>query len=183
MSITITTSEFKNFFPRFTPVYLPVYEVNKVYFKDDIVFYENLFYKCKHDNVTTLPTENEDWQVVKGEARNYTQDSDIENAIKEALVNFNEELFDDDSKKLILLYLVAYYLTLDFGIALGQVNGGIVQSKSVGSVSESYGVPQWILQDRILGMYAKNGYGMKYLSLIQPYLIGNVMFFKGATTI
>ena len=177
----VTVAEFKSQFPRFTPVYLPVYVTGKTYFKDDVVYYESLFYKCKKDEVTSLPTVQSDWQLINQNVLNYTQDSDILNAMAEARINFNETLFGDDAK-LVFLYLTAYYLTVDFQNALGQANAGIVTSKSVGSVSESYGIPQWMLQDRILGAYGRNGYGLKYLSLIQPYLVGNVMFFAGATT-
>lgn len=178
----VTVAEFKTQFPRFTPVYLPVYVTGKTYFKDDVVYYESLFYKCKKDEVTSLPTTQADWQAINQSVLNYTQDSDIINAMAEARINFNETLFGDDAK-LVFLYLTAYYLTVDFQNALGQANAGIVTSKSVGSVSESYGIPQWMLQDRVLSAYTKNGYGLKYLSLIQPYLIGNVMFFPGATTV
>ena len=55
----------------------------------------------------------------------------------------------------------------------------MTQSKSVGSVSESYGIPSWIMNDRNLSLYAQTGYGRKYLSLIQPYLVGNVIFTPG----
>lgn len=178
----VTVAEFKSQFPRFQPVYLPIYVNGKTYFKNDIVYYESLFYICKHDGVTTLPTVQNDWQLINQSVLNYTQDSDILNAMAEARINFNETLFGDDAK-LVFLYLTAYYLTVDFQNALGQANAGIVTSKSVGSVSESYSIPQWMLQDRILGAYGRNGYGLKYLSLIQPYLVGNVMFFAGATTV
>lgn len=177
----ITVAEFKTQFPRFTPVYLPVYVADTIYFKDDVVYYEGYFYTCKKDNTTSLPTVEADWKITNQSVLNYTQDSDILNAVNEANVNFNEQLFGDDAK-LVFMYLVAYYLTVDFQNALGQANAGIVTSKSVGSVSESYGIPQWMLQDRILGAYARNGYGLKYLSLLQPYLVGNVLFFEGATT-
>lgn len=60
--------------------------------------------------------------------------------------------------------------------------GGIVASKSVGSVSESYSIPQWMLNNPTFSMYAQNGYGRKYLSLIQPFLVGNIILSKGATT-
>lgn len=178
----VTVAEFKSQFPRFQPAYLPIYVNGKTYFKNDIVYYESLFYICKHDGVTTLPTVQNDWQLINQSVLNYTQDSDILNAMAEARINFNETLFGDDAK-LVFLYLTAYYLTVDFQNALGQANAGIVTSKSVGSVSESYSIPQWMLQDRILGAYGRNGYGLKYLSLIQPYLVGNVMFFAGATTV
>ena len=179
----ITVQEFKTQFPRFTPVYLPVYVSGKTYFKGDVVYYESLFYTCKKEHTTALPTVNSDWDLTKQSVLNYCQDSDITSAIAEANVNFNEQLFSKEDAKLIFMYLVAYYLTNDFKNAMGQLSAGITTSKSVGSVSESSSVPQWMLNDRLLSAYARNGYGLKYLSLIQPYLIGNVMFFQGATTI
>ena len=157
--MNVTVAEFKAQFPRFTPVYLPVYVAGNTYFKDDVVYYESLFYRCKHDGVSTLPTVQNDWQLINQSVLNYTQDSDIVNAMAEARINFNEMLFGDDAK-LVFLYLTAYYLTVDFQNALGQANAGIVTSKSVGSVSESYGIPQWMLQDRVLSAYTKNGYGL-----------------------
>lgn len=181
--MNVTVTDFKNQFPRFQPAYLPIYVNGKTYFKNDIVYYENLFYICKHDGVASLPTVEHDWQLINQSVLNYTQDSDILNAMAEARINFNESLFSVEDAKLIFLYLTAYYLTVDFANALGQANAGIITSKSVGSVSESYGIPQWMLQDRILGAYGRNGYGLKYLSLIQPYLVGNIMFFAGATTV
>lgn len=180
----ITVQEFKAQFPRFTPVYLPVYVAGKTYFMGDVVYYENLFYKCKVENTTELPTDNTKWDLINQSVLNYCQDSDIVNAMAEANINFNEGLFGDIAeKKLVFGYLVAYYLTVDFKNALGQSSAGIVTSKSVGSVSESVSLPQWMLNDKLLGAYARNGYGMKYLSLLQPHLIGNIMFFEGATTI
>lgn len=181
--MNVTVADFKIQFKRFTPVYLPVYVSGKTYFKGDVVYYNELFYTCLVDATVSVPAaENEKWQLTNQTVLNYTQDSDIENAMAEARVNFNESLFGDDAK-MIFLYLTAYYLTVDFKNALGQNHAGVVTSKSVGSVSESYGVPQWMLKDKILGAYSQNGYGLKYLSLINPYLVGNVMLFRGATTI
>ena len=178
----ITAQEFKTQFPRFTPVYLPVYVSGNTYFMGDIVYYEGLFYKCIVANTTDAPTVTAKWQLTKQTVLNYCQDSDILNAVKEANVNFNEQLFSEEDAKLIFMYLVAYYLTNDFKNALGQLSAGITTSKSVGSVSESASVPQWMLNDKMLSAYARNGYGLKYLSLIMPYLVGNVMFFAGETT-
>ena len=59
---------------------------------------------------------------------------------------------------------------------------GLTQSKTVGSVSESYAIPQWMMNNQVLGTYAQTGYGRKYLSLIQPYLIGNIILTPGRTT-
>ena len=185
----ITPDDFRAQFPRFTPVYLPIY-VSKTYYNGDIVYYNNKFYQCIKDSTDTYPTqplsagETADWKEINGNVLNYTQDSDIINAIAEASVNFNEGLFSDCcTAKLVFLYLVAYYLTIDFQNAMSPMSGGgIVQNKSVGSVSEGYAIPQWMLNNPSFSMYAQNGYGRKYLSLIRPYLLGNIILSKGRTT-
>ena len=180
----ITPDDFKAQFPRFTPVYLPQYVINTTYYKGNKVYYGGKFYQVKVASTSNVPTDTTDWQEVQDYVLNYTQDSDIINAIAEAEVNFNEGLFANKSTaKLVFLYLVAYYLTIDFQNAMAAMGGGgIVQSKSVGSVSESYAIPQWMLNNPSFSMYAQNGYGRKYLSLIRPYLLGNIILSKGRTT-
>ena len=180
----VTAQEFKTQFPRFTPVYLPVYVAETTYYKDDVVYYVGKFYKVKVAYTTNIPTNTTDWEVTQGNVLNYTQDSDITNAIAEAAVNFNEGLFDNATEaKLIFLYLVAYYLTVDFQNAANANGGfGLVQSKSVGSVSESYAIPQFFLNKPQFALYAQNGYGRKYLSMILPYLTGNIILARGRTT-
>jgi hypothetical protein len=177
----ITVEDFKAQFPRFTPVYLPLFVEGDTYFKGDIVFYNGLFYQVIVENTTQLPSVITDWSLINQSIYNYTQDNDIINAMAEARANFNETLYGDNTK-LAFLYLTAYYLTVDFQNAMGANNIGVVQSKSVGSVSESYAIPQWVVNNPILSAYASNGYGRKYLSIIRPYLVGNVMFFKGGIT-
>lgn len=182
--MNVTVSDFKTQFPRFSPSYLPVYKPG-TYFLGDIVYYSDtvLFYKCKVANTTNLPTNTTDWELYNDSVLNYTQDADILEAIGEATVNFNEGLFPDEATaKRVFLFLVAHYLTVDFNIALGVNQIGITTSKSVGSVSESYTIPQWLLNNPALSSYATTGYGIKYASLIRPYLVGNVFIVKGATT-
>lgn len=179
----ITASDFKAQFPRFSPMYLPVYAIGKTYFKDDIVYYNSAFYKCKVATSTNLPTNTTDWELYNDDVLNYTQDSDILEAYNEAYINFNEGLFEDiTTAKLVFLYLAAHYLTVDFRNALGVNQIGFVTSKSVGSVSEGYSIPSWILNSPVFSMYATTGYGIKYASLLKPYLVGNVFIAKGATT-
>lgn len=180
----LTINDFKQQFPRFTPVYLPYYR-SKTYFFNDVVYYRDKFYQCIVENTNNNPTVTTDWKLYNSSVLNYTQDSDIENAIREAKVNFNEDLFGDTcTTKMIFLYLVAYYLTNDFQTALNSNSGaGLVQSKSVGSVSESYAIPQWMQKNPIYSLYSQNAYGRKYLSLIQPYITGNIILVKGATTL
>lgn len=184
-NIEVTTDDFKNLFTRGF-FYLPVYVEGKAYFKDDEVYYAPNFYKSLIDGNTTLPTDTTNWSLVNDSVDNYIQDSDILRAFNEAKVNFNAALFgDDDTVKMVFLYLAAHYLVIDLNNAmnpLGMGFMGFTQSKSVGSVSESYAVPQWMLNNAILSQYAQTGYGRKYLSLIQPYLVGNIIFVPGRTT-
>ena len=185
MTLTVTVTDFKTQFPRFTPMYLHVYEADSTHFKGDIVYYAvtALFYECKVATTTNAPSNTTDWQLYNDSVLNYTQDSDILEAINEAFVNFNEGLFPDEATaKLVFLFLVAHYLTIDFGIALGNVQIGLTTSKSVGSVSESYSIPNWLLNNPALSSYATTPYGIKYASLIRPYLVGNFFIVRGRTT-
>ena len=176
----ITVEEFKAQFPRFTPMYLPEY-IPGVYFKDDIVYYAGLFYQCIVENTEKLPTDETDWKLYNDSVLNYTQDSDIQEAIDEASLDFNKSLFPNCiAANKTLMFLVAHYLTIDFKNALGTNQVGMVASKSVGSVSESYTVADWIMKNPALAPYATTGYGIKYCSLIRPYLIGNVFVVKGS---
>ena len=185
-NIEVTTDDFKNLFTRDLP-YLPVYVEGKAYFKDDEVYYTPNFYKSLTDENTTLPTDVTNWALINDSVDNYIQDADIMRAFKEASINFNAALFgDDDTAKMVFLYLAAHYLVIDLNNAMNPMGMGFMgftQSKSVGSVSESYAVPQWMLNNAILSQYATTGYGRKYLSLIQPYLVGNIIFIPGRTTV
>lgn len=182
MSINPTVSDFKTLFPRFSPMYLPTY-VAGTYFKGDIVYYGTLFYECIAVSTTNLPTNTTDWKLYNDSVLNYTQDADIQEAYAEAWINFNEGLFPDDATALkVFLYLAAHYLTVDFMNALGSNQIGILTSKSVGSVSEGYSIPAWLLNNPMLSMYANTGYGIKYASLIKPYITGNFFIVKGSIT-
>ena len=185
----ITTYDFKNLFIELP--YLPVYDDEKVYFKGDIVYVEPNFYKSLFDNnIDAPPSEgwmpSMGWELYNENILNYVTDKDIERAFMEAAVNFNPNFFvDDDTAEMVFCYLAAHYLVIDKNNALAPFGLGFVgytQSKSVGSVSESYGIPQYMLNNPLLSGYAQTGYGRKYLSLIQPYLVGNIIFTPGRTT-
>lgn len=181
----ITVDDFKNLFMRDFP-YLPLYQEGKAYFINDIVYFNNNFYKSLIDANLTTPEDTENWELTNESVDNYIQDSDILRAFAEAKINFNPNFFKDDKTAIMVFcYLAAHYLIIDLNnasnpLALGFM--GFTQSKSVGSVSESYGIPQWMLNNQILSAYAQTGYGRKYLSLIQPYLIGNIILTPGRTT-
>jgi hypothetical protein len=113
-------------------------------------------------------------------------DEDIERAFLEATINFNEALFSDSAQlKLMFLYLAAHYLVYDITTSKQSFGSGSsypVSSRSIGGVSESYMVPAWVSEDPVLGSFATTRYGVKYISLLKPLLIGNVQVYEGATT-
>lgn len=184
-NIEVTTDDFKNLFTRDFP-YLPIYVEGKAYFKDDEVYYAPNFYKSLTDGNTTLPTDTTNWALVNDSVDNYIQDADILRAFNEAKVNFNAALFgDNDTIKMVFLYLAAHYLVIDLNNAMNPLSMGFMgftQSKSVGSVSESYAVPSFATNNPLLSQYMLTGFGRKYVSLIMPYLVGNVLLIKGKTT-
>ena len=190
----ISVNGFKSLFTRDFP-YLPVWISGKAYFINDIVFESPNFYKSLADNNTVQPSTDviivdpdytHKWELYKDSADNYISDADIERAFSEAKVNFNPEFFEDDATaEMGFYYLAAHYLVIDLNNAMGSLTlgfKGLTQSKSVGSVSESYGIPQWVMSDPLLGQFAQTGYGRKYLSLIMPFLVGNIILVQGKTT-
>lgn len=177
----ITTSDFRALFSRDFP-YLPFWVYGKTYFKGDIVYSDGNFYISKSDENTDEPPTNK-WSTYNDNEENYISDVDISKAFVEAKINFNPNLFTTcEEIKTAFCYLAAHYLVIDLNnannpFALGGM--GITQSKSVGSVSESYGIPDWIMNDKNLSLFAQTGYGRKYLSLVIPRLHGNIIFTKG----
>ena len=182
-----TVSGFKTQFPKGIP-YLPVYDNTQIYILGDVV-YSNGFYKSLKNNNTYALSDTTAWKSIVDSVNNYISDDDITRAFLEASVNFNESLFEGDTpteteniQLMLFYYLTAHYVCIDAnntnnGINFGYM--GIAQSRSVGSVSESYAIPKWIYDDPLLGQYALTGYGLKYLSLLMPYLVGNIIFVEG----
>ena len=180
---TVTVEQFKEYFFRDFP-FLPLYQEGKTYFTGDIVYVEPNFYKSLIDNNTQPVTDTEAWEVTKGDIYNYVTDADIERAMSQALINANSRFGADDTEKInIYLHLVAFYLVMDLRNAQGSgMFSGYVSSKSVGDVSESYSFPTWLMNEPLYGLYSQNGYGMKYLSLILPYLGITLLFSPGRST-
>lgn len=149
----------------------------------DEVFYlvNRKFYKCLNDGVSSLPTVTADWSQQTAGVK--VSDLDISHAYAEACITFNDALFDGDDLVLAYLYLSAHYLVNDLNA--GGVEGsagGLVNSRSVGNVSEGYSVPSRMLDNPIYGFYAKSSYGSKYLNMLLPRLVGNIVAIEGATS-
>jgi len=121
-----------------------------------------------------------------GCGKNFVTDFDIQKAFQEARINFNPGLFSDDEQlKVTYLYLAAHYLVNDLQTSSQGTNSASyapVTSRTVGSVSESYQLPDWMIKDPYLSNFSTTRYGQKYLSLIKPLLIGNVQVYCGWTT-
>jgi hypothetical protein len=116
----------------------------------------------------------------------YVTDADLTKAFNEALANFNDGLFDDDtSLQIAFLLLAAHYLSWDLQSAgQGAASTGVfpVVSRTVGSVSETYNVPLWLQHDPVLSAYATTRYGLKYIAIIKPLMIGGIAVYQGMTT-
>lgn len=184
---TITVSEFKAFFRRDFP-YLPSFDNLALYNTGDFVYYETtkLFYTALADGLTgILPTVTASWIKTSGVADNYIWDDDIEKAFVEAQAIFNPSLFGEDEQvKIAYFYLTAHYLCHDMQAAIeGLESSGqfVVSSKSAGSVSESYSIPDRLKNSPMFNFYATTKYGAKYTSLIAPLLVGNVFVALGGT--
>lgn len=184
---TVTTEVFKEYFKRDFP-FLPLYDENKTYWQGDTVYFADNFYQALSDDITGIePTNTTYWKKVKGDKLNYITDEDIDKAFTQAYPNSNVMFGETCTEKInIYLHLVAFYLVFDIKNSSSGINSsftGTLSSKSVGDVSESYAIPNWMMSDPMYSIFASNGYGLKYLSLIAPYMAVTLLFSRGGSTI
>lgn len=182
---TVTVQQFKDYFFRDFP-YVPYFQDGIVYTVGDEVYYGNKFYQSLIDDNNTTPTVDEGWKPVNDDILNYVTDQDIEKAMSQAIINANQRFGSTDEERIhIYLHLVAFYLVIDLKNASSGINSsylGIIASKSVGNVSQSYAIPTFMANSPMYSLYGQNGYGMKYMSLIAPYLATTILFSRGAST-
>jgi hypothetical protein len=112
-------------------------------------------------------------------------DSDIASAFQLVNVNINPGLFQNQSSyQIAYLYLAAHYLVMNLRASSQGINGqfNFLQSgKGVGSVSESFSIPERILENPRWSILTKTNYGAQYLSIIIPQMAGQ-MFVAHAQT-
>ena len=184
-----TVNEFKAEFPRGFPYLSAIeWETAKQYFTGNEVYLSSndLFYKALTNNIGQQPDLSlSDWELYEDSIYNYINDSDIEKAMKEADTVFNESLSTTEAEKeLQYLYLTAHFLCLDIRAGVDGINATgkqVAQSRSVGSVSESYVVPEEWTRSSIFNFYTTTHYGLKFLSMVTPKMIGNIKSIEGAT--
>lgn len=112
-------------------------------------------------------------------------DTDITNAMQEAGILFNPGLWENQQTYTIgYLLLSAHFLVTNIRGSSQGLSGQfswIQSSKAVGSVSESYSIPDRILANPEFAMLSKTTYGARYLFLILPLLSGQIFAIAGAT--
>lgn len=112
-------------------------------------------------------------------------DSDIQSAIDDAGINFNESLWASQASfNSGYLALTAHYLVMNLRNSSQGISGGfqwLTQSKAVGSINESFAIPQRILDNPMYAMLSKTSYGAKYLQLVWPQLKGVIYTVTGVT--
>lgn len=184
----ITVADFKSRFFRDFP-YLPVYSADKLYNTGALVYYSvtELFYTALVDGLEGVAPNSDPtkWELTAGNIDDYVLDQDITNAFAEAKMGLNQGLFaTDDDITLGYLYLTAHYLCNDLRASragLAAIGAMMVQSRSVGSVSETYAIPQGYLDSPVYAFYLTSAYGLKYLAMVIPALAGNVVAVLGTT--
>lgn len=106
------------------------------------------------------------------------RDKDINTAFGQAGLNFNPGLFAAQAGYAeAFLLLTAHFLCTNL-LASSQGLGGagewLVNQKAVGNVSASFDIPDRIKRSPFLSAISKTSYGMTYLNVITPLLVGNV---------
>lgn len=113
------------------------------------------------------------------------RDSDISKAFVFTNASVNPELFCDQSAYTTgYLLLSAHNLVMNLRASSQGMNGQfnfLQTGKSVGSVSESFGIPQRILDNPEWAVLAKTNYGAQYLAMILPQLVGQIFTVRGTT--
>lgn len=184
----ITAQDFKSFFKRDFP-YLPVYEADKVYWTNDEVYNEEneKFYVSLKDNNQQPLTDTDSWQRVDEDVYNYVLDEDIERAMSEMqaiIPDINALHIPTEIYQLLQFYLTAHILvdtirTSNAGLS-SQINA-VTTGKSVGSVSQQFGIPGDVLNSAACAFFITSQYGMRYLVMLYPYTRGNIKSIQGST--
>ncbi len=118
-------------------------------------------------------------------------DSDIQRALNETPIVFNQTLWGSNEVTIAFLYAAAHFMVLNIqeagglavknkGLGVQSKGGGTVASKSVGGVSVNYDVPDFVKQSPILSQFMRTDYGQKYIQLITPRLVANMAVLSGS---
>jgi hypothetical protein len=113
-------------------------------------------------------------------------DADISRALSESSTAINPECFSSQAAYTNgFLYLSAHNLVVNLrnsSQGLSSSFSWLRTGKSVGSVSDSFQIPDRISQNPYLSSLSKTGYGVKYLEMLIPKLSGQIFTAEGGTT-
>lgn len=112
-------------------------------------------------------------------------DADISKAFQLTNINVSQSLWGDQASYSVGYFLLsAHYLVMDLRMSSQGINGQfsfLEQSKSVGSISQSFAIPQRVLDNPDWAVLMKTNYGAMWLQLILPQLTGQVFTVLGST--
>lgn len=112
-------------------------------------------------------------------------DVDIAKAFRFTNAQINQALFDaQENYTLGYMLLAAHCLVTNLRASSQGISGQysfLEQSKSVGSVSQAFSIPQRILDNPDFAMLAKTNYGAQYLQMLLPLLSGQMAIAYGST--
>jgi hypothetical protein len=112
-------------------------------------------------------------------------DQDIAGAFLFTNMSINQDLWPDQgSYTLGYLLLTAHYMVLNLRSSSQGLNGQFnwaQTQKAVGAVSESFQIPQRVIDNPELMLLTKTNYGATYLQLILPLLAGQMFSVMGRT--
>ncbi len=114
-------------------------------------------------------------------------DTDIAQAYQLTNEFINETFFKNQGSYNIGYFnLAAHYLVTAIqvsgaGLYVTGAMGGIETSKSVGSVSQSFQIPEIYLKNPMYASFTGTPYGLRYLQMISPYMIGRMAYVRGST--
>lgn len=124
-------------------------------------------------------------QSYPGNPNTQVLDSDVTSAFTYTNTNINQALFPDQGTYTLAYNLLsAHYLVLNLRSSSQGINGQynfLQAGKGVGSVSESFSIPERILANPYWTMLTKTNYGARYLEIILPQLTGQVWNAFGTT--
>ena len=112
-------------------------------------------------------------------------DSDIAKAFTFTNVNINPALFGDQTSYNIGYFLLsAHYMVMNIRASSQGINGQfsfLEAGKGVGSISQSFSIPQRVLDNPDWSILCKTNYGAQYIQFVLPQLAGNTFIVYGST--
>lgn len=128
-----------------------------------------------------------------GAGTDTVMDSDIANAMQDALVVFNPRLFSIADGWNGFLYITAHFVRINVeaagglqteseGLGIENQAEQVLNSAGVSGVNKAYvEPPDWVKRFPLLQQLWLTTYGQKYVAMLQPKLVGNVSIVAGPT--